>query len=113
MKILTEYRKGILFVRINGILNKDSVKYLNTKVTKIVNDVGITNLVFNFNNLKDIDNKGINAILYNYEIIKKNQGNVFICLNNNKIKDKINRFHLSKYIGIVKDELSAFALMKG
>lgn len=113
MKILTEYRRGILFVRINGRLIKDNVKYLNNKVTKIVNNVGITNLVFNFNNLKDIDNKGINAILYNYEMIKKKEGNMLICLNNQKMKSKLNKFHLLRYLGIIKEEVSAFALMKG
>ena len=89
------------------------MKCLNNKVTKIVNNVGITNLVFNFNNLKDIDNKGINAILYNYEIIKRKDGNMLICLDNNNIKNKLNRFHLLKYLGIIKDEMSAFSLMKG
>lgn len=113
MNISTEYRKGVMFVRLKGILNKNNVKELNEKVTKLVNTVGIRNLVFNFNDLKDIDSKGINALLYNYEIIKRNGGNMFLCTSKYDLIDKLKRFHILKYMGIINDELKAIELMKG
>ena len=74
LTVATEFREGILFVRLKGHLNKDTIGKLNKRVTNIVKTNGIRNIVFNFTNLKSIDIKGINAILYNYELCKNNDG---------------------------------------
>ena len=73
LNVGTEFRKGILFVRLKGDLNKDTVYKLNKKVTNVVKENGIRNIVFNFERLKSIDIKGINSIFYNYELCKKNK----------------------------------------
>lgn len=113
MQIYTEYRNGILFVRLSGDLNKSNVSKLNDKVTSIVSRVGIRNIVFNVKKLDNIDIKGINSLLYNYEIVKKNGGNIFICGNNEKINKNLKYGHVFKYIGEITDELCAMNLMKG
>ena len=48
LNVGTEFRKGILFVRLKGHLNKDTISKLNKRVTKVVKDNGIRNIVFNF-----------------------------------------------------------------
>ena len=88
LNITTEFRKGILFVRLKGHLNKDTIIKLNKKVTRIVKDSGIRNIVFNFGNLKSIDIKGINAIFYNYELCRNNDGRSLLCGNNDNIRNK-------------------------
>ena len=65
MKVTTEFRGGILFVRLSGNLTKDTVSILNDKVTNLVYRVGIRHVVFNVENLDNIDYKGINTLLYN------------------------------------------------
>ena len=57
--VKTEFRKGILFVRLKGHLNKDTINKLNKKVTDVIKNNGIRNVVFNFSDLKSIDMKGI------------------------------------------------------
>lgn len=107
LNVVTEFRKGILFVRLRGHLNKDTVNKLNKKVTNVVKDNGIRNIVFNFSNLKSIDIKGINAILYNYELCKSNNGISFMCGNNDNIRKKLKKTRLINYVYETTDEMSA------
>ena len=111
LNVGTEFRKGILFVRLKGHLNKDTVNKLNKRVTNIVKENGIRNIVFNFTNLKSIDIKGINAIFYNYELCKNNEGMSMFCGNNERIKDKLKKSRLINYIYETKDELNAIRIL--
>lgn len=111
LNVGTEFRKGILFVRLKGHLNKDTIEKLNKRVTRIVKDGGIRNIVFNFTNLKSIDIKGINTIFYNYELIKQNEGRSLMCGNNDKIRKKLKNSRLVNYIYETPDELSAIKIL--
>ena len=111
LNVGTEFRKGILFVRLKGHLNKDTVSKLNKRVTNIVKENGIRNIVFNFTNLKSIDIKGINAIFYNYELCKNNEGISMFCGSNEKIKDKLKKSRLINYVYEIKDELNAIRIL--
>ena len=111
LNVGTEFRKGILFVRLKGHLNKDTVNKLNKKVTNIVKENGIRNIVFNFSNLKSIDIKGINTIFYNYELCKNNQGRSMFCGNNDFIRNKLKKTRLINYIYEVEDELNAIRIL--
>lgn len=111
LNVVTEYRKGILFVRLRGKLNKDTIYKLHRKVTKKVKEGGIRNVVFNVTNLKQIDIRGINALLYNYEICKKNDGISFICGNNELINKNLKKGHVLNYIKEVSSELCAMKII--
>ena len=111
LNVGTEFRKGILFVRLRGHLNKDTVDKLNKRVTNVVKDSGIRNIVFNFTNLKSIDIKGINTIFYNYELCKNNEGISMFCGNNDKIREKLKKSRLINYVYETKDELSAIRIL--
>ena len=111
LNVGTEFRKGILFVRLKGHLNKDTINKLNKRVTKLVKENGIRNIVFNFTNLKSIDIKGINTIFYNYELCKNNDGRSMFCGNNDNIRNKLKKSRLINYIYETKDELSAIRIL--
>lgn len=111
LNVGTEFRKGILFVRLKGHLNKDTINKLNKRVTNVVKDNGIRNIVFNFTNLKSIDIKGINAIFYNYELCKNNEGRSLMCGNNERIRNKLKKSRLINYIYETTDELSAIKIL--
>ena len=112
LTINTEYKKGIMFVRLKGELTKDTYYKLDKKVTNKIENLGINNLVFNVTNLKFIDYKGIYKLLYNYEIVKKNKGRVLLCGNNLKICNKLKKCRLLHYIKEIKDELYAIKIFK-
>ena len=111
LNVGTEFRKGILFVRLKGDLNKDTVEKMNKKVTNLVKQNGIRNIVFNFTNLKSIDIKGINTIFYNYELCKNNEGVSMFCGNNDRIRERLKKSRLVNYVYETKDELSAIRIL--
>lgn len=111
LNVGTEFRKGILFVRLKGHLNKNTIYKLNKRVTKIVKENGIRNIVFNFSNLKSIDVKGINTIFYNYELCKNNDGRSLMCGNNDNIRKKLKRSRLVNYVYETSDELNAMKIL--
>lgn len=111
LTVNTEFRHGIMFVRLKGDLTKDTVNKLDKKVTNKVRDFGICNLVFNVTNLTKIDYRGINKLLYNYELCKKNHGKTLLCGNNYNINIKLKRSRLLNYIYEISDELCAMKII--
>ena len=113
LKIILEYRKGILFVRLNGELDKDTVKKLDRQVINKIKKSGIYNIVFNVERLSYIDLKGMNYLLYSYELCKKNNGKILICgLSENRTSSKIKRNRLLNYLERIDSELNAFNLIQ-
>jgi len=107
-----EFRKGIAFIRLCGILNKVTVSKLNEEVTEMIKDNGIRNVVFNISEITYIDMKGINALLYNYELCCQNKGKILLCgIINQDVKEKIINSRLLRYIREIPDELSACNLI--
>lgn len=98
-----EPRYGVLFVRLSGTLNENNSQSLR-EVDNLLTQVGIRNVVFNIQNLEDIDSNGKKALLNSCTLCKN--GSILICTKENEeITEKIS-FLLDK-IGIVEDELSA------
>ena len=103
-----EFRKGIVFIRLSGILNKTTVSKLNDEVTDMIRDNGIRNVIFNISEVTYIDIKGINTLFYNYELCSQNKEKILLCgINNNEVREKILNSRLLKYIKEMPDELSA------
>ncbi|MDD4809372.1 MAG: STAS domain-containing protein [Bacilli bacterium] len=107
-----EFRKGILFVRLEGVLTKSTTDKMNSEVTTLIKDNGIRNIVFNISNLTSIDIKGINSLIYNYEICQNNQGKSLVCgINNQIVRDRIKNSRLLNYMYEASDELSAINII--
>lgn len=111
LNVGTEFRKGILFVRLRGELNKNTIYKLDKRVTKIVKENGIRNIVFNLKNLKTIDIKGIHSLFYNYEIIRNNEGVSLLCNPNDNVKQKLKSSRLINYMYEIPDEISAIKIL--
>lgn len=103
LRINTEFRKGVLFVRLSGKISDE--KYLES-INDLVEDIGIKYVVLNIENIKKIDVNSINHIInYNKQILK-NQRRLLICDNN------INRNRIFKNsIPNIKCEIDAFSLI--
>lgn len=111
LEINMEIRKGIMFIRLDGCLNSNTIDKFNDDVERLLIDNGIRDVVLNLSNLKDIDIKGINTLLESYQVCKNNHGNTFICSINNLIKDKIYKSKLFNYIFEVDSEIDAIRLI--
>ena len=112
LEINMEFRKGILFIRLIGELNFKTAQKLENEVTELVYENGIRNLVFNLEEVTNIDMKGINALMKNYEFCRKNDGKTLVCnLDNSQVKNRVYKSRLLKYMYEVRDELSAINVM--
>lgn len=104
-----EYRRGILFLRLNGVLNKSTSFVLDDALKSICDRAGIKFLLINFEKISSIDNYGINTLINGYNKYFKNRGKLMACgFNNRLISDIKEKSNLLSYVSIVKNELSAF-----
>lgn len=112
LSIITEYRKGILFVRLKGSLNIKTREILKNKVTDMVSKSGITNLVINIQELDEIDLNGISEIFNNYLIVHKYAGRSFLCGINTSIDKTVKNSRILNYIPEINNELNAIKVIK-
>lgn len=92
LKINMEYRKGILFIRLNGNLNANTVTKFKEYTLPVIRDYGIRFIVYNLNNLTCIDQSGEEALLEESEYATNNEGKVLIVnnsINSNLDFDKV------------------------
>ena len=90
-----EYRKGVLFIRINNTLKEKEYIASSNAIKELVSQIGIKYLVINFNE-ESVDNDfKLKLIINNYEYLKKISGKLLLCGNidislcNNLYIDKI------------------------
>ena len=113
LKIILEYRKGILFVRLGGVLTKETVQEFNDEVIKTIQSNGIHTVVVNIEELEELDLKGMNALLYCYESCKKNKGTALLCgITKEKVKQRLDKGRVLNYMLQIKNELDALEQVK-
>lgn len=90
-----EFRKGVLFIRINNTLKEKEYLDSSNAIKELVSQIGIKYLVINFNE-ESVDNDfKLKLIINNYEYLKKISGKLLLCGNidislcNNLYIDKI------------------------
>lgn len=105
LEIDMDSKYGILFVRLFGELTKKTRKKLNNEVWNLLVDIGIKNVVFNLENLSELDDSGFKTLVKCYNVCKHDNGNTMFCLSKNKFNYDLNSFN------VVPDELSAVNLI--
>lgn len=78
-KLELEYKNGILFARLKGILNRKNSYKINNYLNPVIKKHNIKYLVYNFEVLEMIDNSGIDAIKNSKYFVKCNKGVVKVC----------------------------------
>jgi len=104
-----KFIRGILFVRLKGILNGDTAIKLDEELSEIVKVNGIKFLLINLDDLGYIDKYGIDIITKNYKYILNNDGKLMICGLSNNLDYKINK---RKNLYQINDENVAFGLVE-
>lgn len=97
LKVDFEFYKGILFIRLKGVLTEYSLS--NNIIDKIINYMGFKYIVFNIDNIYQIDSYGINYLINHNLSLKNKEGKVFICQKNNLFLTKF----ISKVQTITKE----------
>jgi stage II sporulation protein AA (anti-sigma F factor antagonist) len=106
LEIEMEFIKGILFIRLDGKLNASTCDKLYQEVSEMIFDNGIRNIVFNLENISEIDINGINSLIYNYKLCKQNKGESIIC-NINSTVERAFQGSMKGFIPITSNELTA------
>lgn len=111
LKISKEFRKGILFLRLKGVLNKNTINILQDEVTNIIEKVGIYNIVFNLSSLEQIDIEGVKKLFMLYNLCRKNDGISMLCGVSKSLNKVLNSNKIS-YMFQIKNELDAIRLVR-
>ena len=94
-----EFTRGVLFVRLTGLLNEISSFDVEEKVFEIIKDGGIRFVVFNVKNLEMSDS--VKLFDKCQKLLEENDGRMLIC------GDEMSAYDLE----YVSDELSALKLL--
>jgi len=108
LKMDLEYNQGILFVRLDGRLNRNTTYKINNYLVPVILKHKIKYLVYNFKCLYDIDEDGIDAILNTKYAIKTNKGIIYLCDINKDLNKKINKLKIKK----TENEISALRVIE-
>lgn len=109
----TEFRKGILFVRLKGELTVSTILTLNMFLEKTIGFDNFRFLVLNLEKLNKIDLVGINLLIKINERLKLKQGEALICgLLDSLVTSKKMWTQLYKHVKLTHDELGAIREVK-
>lgn len=78
LKVLMEFRKGVLFVRLYGDFMDDSISLFNKEVKEVVIESGIKYVVLNVENLNCVTKNAVTEIKRLKKQIKKMDGEFFL-----------------------------------
>jgi len=102
-KINTEYKKGILFIRINRRNKNENIKEL---INYFIDNIGIKIIVLNIENIEYLRLEDIKHIInYKNKILKK-KTKLIICDNKQE-----NKLFFFKKIPKINKEIDAFSLI--
>lgn len=107
LKVDMEYEKGILYVRLNGVLDRKACYKINNYIVPVVLKHKIKYLVFNLFLLKDIDEAGLDSLLNTKCAIRSNKGKICLCEVSDEMKIKIKRLRMQ----VASNEIAANRLI--
>lgn len=105
-----EFKKGVLFVRIKGILVGNKVKKFEEEVIPIILGLEARNVTVNLYDVSLIDKRGINSIIKMSTLVNKNAGKVAVCEINDSIKDNVMNSDVFDYCFKTKNELTSLGV---
>lgn len=106
LNIEYEFRRGFFFVRLSGKITSNSYYKFIKELNKIIEDIGLKNIVININNIKEIDLECISRLL---EYLRSYiyTGNLLIICDNNRLFSK----RLFKIIPSIDSEYEVYNLI--
>ena len=96
------FKKGILFVRLKGEINEVTSKIINEEIEPLIVENGIKNVVFNVEEINNINTYGINTLYNSYIKLNKKNSVISLCSIPFDLRKKFD--FLLKYIKEREDE---------
>lgn len=113
LEINMEFARGMLFIRLSGILSKRTSKNLKKILDKMIDEEGIRYFVLNLEGLDYIDEDGIHLIMSRYFDVTLHDGKLVICGYHHQMKRHVKKDLEQAFQNIESstNELSALHLM--
>ena len=113
LKIKMEFKKGILFIRLEGYLNKKTIEKFDNEVLSVVLVNELRYIVVNLDQVYSIDKSGINGLMELKDIIYNLSGKGALCnLTNEDVKKQIKDYNGVYDYYEFDNELNALGMMK-
>lgn len=91
LEINMEFARGMLFIRLTGILSKRTSKELKETLDRMIDEQGIKYFVINLESLDYIDEEGIQLIMNRYFDVTLHEGRLVICGYNHHIQKRVKK----------------------
>ena len=112
LNINMEFLRGILFVRLKGILNKKSYKTFEEEVFPVVLKHEIKYIVINLDSVNVIDIYGIESLIKLNDIAISNNGKTTLCsLTSKQVKELLHKDIYQNKFYETADELTAIGVI--
>ena len=113
LKIEMEFKKGIFFIRLSGMLTQNNVDKFINECVPVVLKHGIKYVVINLDKVNAIDLKGIEALMKINDIVRQNMGRTTLCsMTNKEVKNIIRKSNYNNSFFETSNELTALGVMK-
>jgi anti-anti-sigma factor len=113
LDINMEFRKGILFVRLDGNLSVDNCSLLDKELERIIKNNNVKFVTFNVSGLDYIDLDGIETILKYNSALSRIAGKALICgVDKDLVKARVHNSQVPYYMFETSDELGAIDHIK-
>lgn len=104
LKVEMFIKRHVLYIRLIGELDQNSVESLRVRISELIDKYMIKYLVFNFKKLEFMDSSGVGFIIGRFKRIRQNNGEVILCSLNDNIRRIVMLSGLAKICVIKTDE---------
>ena len=111
LDINLEFIRGMLFVRLDGVLDNNTYTKLSDCLDNMIHEKGLKYFVVNLENLDYIDESGIQLLIDRYFDVVLHDGKLVICGYNDEFSNMLEINTVFKQIENTKNELGALKLI--
>ncbi len=112
MKTDIDYKKDILYIKVNGVLVGNKVEKFETEVIPIILGLSAKFVTINLKAVDLIDRRGINSLIKVSNVVNRFKGKVVLCELNNYLKDNFKHSDVFDYCYKSKNEKSSIGVFK-
>jgi len=111
LEINLEFVRGMLFVRLEGVLDNNTYTKLSDCLDTMIHEKGIKYFVVNLENLDFIDENGLQTIIDRYFDVVLHDGKLVICGYNDQFRNNLEISYIFEQIDKTSNELGALKLI--
>ena len=112
MKTDIDYKKDILYIKVNGVLVGNKIQKFESEVIPIILGLNAKYVTINLKDVDLIDKRGINSLIKVSNIVNRFKGKVVLCELNNYLKDNFKHSDVFDYCYKSKNEKSSIGVFK-